>query len=566
MVSSFLEFRRRKPPAMSKSRPSLESDGVFPTDAKQGLLSAEIGNRLAAIDIGTNSVRLVVAEAHGSSYRVLDDEKATTRLGRGLHASGRLDETAVEESLLAIARMKQIADGYQVRAVRAIATCAVREATDGADFVRRVEEETGVSIDVIDSEEEGLLAFTSVRRAFEVRDSNFVLADIGGGSTEIVLASGDVVEAVFATQLGAVRLTEQFGGGALGDQAFLELTRWIDESLKKTTGKLDFRPQMLFGSGGTFTTLGSMSLAASGGAAASVHGLNVSRADVRHLLDRLRKLDPEARRKTPGISLDRADIVVAGLAIIDRIMRRFRVNQLRIHGGGVRDGLLLRMIEESIGAAPTTPEQREAAIDAFAARCGSDLRHEKHVAYLAGRLFDQLAEPFDIDPDAREILTAAARLQDVGYLIDYEEHHKHSYRLIRNSRLPGFRPRTLELIANVARYHRGARPKKKHDNYRGLTDPEQRLVAQAAAILRLAGGLDRSHSLQVRDVLVQTGQGTVVLQVVADDSPEVDLWGARRRTELFERVFDVQVAVEWEAGGEEAATPVSGGGDRRRKR
>lgn len=538
---------------MPSDRKLVDYEALVAARATQGVLSPEIGNRLAAIDIGTNSVRLVVAEAHGSSYRVIDDEKATTRLGRGLHATGRLDPEAVEESLLAIARMKQIADGYQVRSIRAIATCAVREASDGAEFVRRVEETSGLKIEVIDSDEEGLLAFYSVQRAFEVNAMNLALADIGGGSTEIVLASGEVVEAVLATQLGAVRLTEQFGAGPLDDKAFLDLTKWIDATLKKAVGKIDFRPQMLFGTGGTFTTLGAMLLAQSGAVNAGVGGLQTGRADVRHLLDRLRKLDPEARRRVPGLSSDRADIITAGLAIIDRIMSRFRVNQLRIHAGGVRDGLLLRMIDESRDGLETTVAQREAAVDAFALRCGSDLRHERHVAYLAGRIFDQLAGPFEIDPEGRDVLTSAARLQDVGYLVDYEEHHKHSYRLIRNSRLPGFRPRTLELIANVARYHRGARPKKKHDNFRGLTAEEQRLVAQTAAILRVAGGLDRSHTQQVRDVEIEVGRGTVDFMAISDQAPDVDLWGVRRRTELFERVFDVQAAVHWAPPSENGA-------------
>ena len=530
---------------MSTPRNLIDDGGLAATRDAQGVLSPEIGNRLAAIDIGTNSVRLVVAEAHGDSYRVIDDEKATTRLGRGLHATGRLDPEAMKQSLQAIAHMKLIAEGYQVRTIRAIATCAVREAADGPDFVQCVQDACGLTIEVIDSEEEGLLAYYSVQRAFDVRELNLALADIGGGSTEIVLARGEVVESVFATQLGAVRLTEQFGSGAWNDREFRDLTEWIDAQLKRTTGKIDFRPQVLFGTGGTFTSLGAMLLAISGSGEAGLHSLHASRADVRHLLERLRKLDPDSRRRTPGLSADRADIITAGLAVIDRIMSRFRLNLLRIHGGGVRDGLLLRMIDESRGGDETTPEERDAAVDAFAARCRSDLRHEHHVALLAGRIFDQLAAPLKLPPEARDVLTTAAILQDVGYLIDYEEHHKHSYRLIRNSRLPGFRPRTLELIANVARYHRGARPKKKHDHYRALTDEEQRLVAQSAALLRIAGGLDRSHTQQVHDVQIEHGRGNVVFRAAADQSPEVDLWGARRRTELFERVFGLQAAVEW---------------------
>ena len=161
------------------------------------------------------------------------------------------------------------------------------------------------------------------------------------------------------------------------------------------------------------------------------------------------------------------------------------------------------------------------------------MEHGRKVATLAGRIFEQLAEPFDLVPSDRTLLETAARLQDVGYVINYEQHHKHSYHLIRNSRLPGFRGQELELIANVARYHRGALPKRKHENLARLSDEEQRRVQRMAAVLRLAGGLDRSRSQQVRDVLVSVEDGAVAIDVVADEKPQADLWGAERRTELF---------------------------------
>jgi exopolyphosphatase/guanosine-5'-triphosphate,3'-diphosphate pyrophosphatase len=172
------------------------------------------------------------------------------------------------------------------------------------------------------------------------------------------------------------------------------------------------------------------------------------------------------------------------------------------------------------------------------------------VAFLAGRLFEQLAERFELKAEDRPFLEAAARLQDVGYLINYDQHHKHSYHLILNSRLAGFRPRELELIANIARYHRGAKPKLKHANFRQLSTEDQRRVEQLAAILRLAGGLDRSHSQQVKDVTVRFGSAaepaSVELWLKSDFEPEVDLWGARRRAKLFHKVFGAKLFVEWQ--------------------
>src|SRR5262249_42707045 len=171
----------------------------------------------------------------------------------------------------------------------------------------------------------------------------------------------------------------------------------------------------------------------------------------------------------------------------------------------VRDGLVLTMIDRSLDVPSADPADREAAINRFAAACTGEyeLAHGKQVARLANRIFGQIAELFHLNPDDLPLLETAARLQDVGYLINYDQHHKHSYHLILNSRLAGFRPRELELIANIARYHRGARPKAKHANFRQLAPEDQRRVEQLAAILRLAGGLDRSHSQQVKDVTVR---------------------------------------------------------------
>jgi exopolyphosphatase/guanosine-5'-triphosphate,3'-diphosphate pyrophosphatase len=250
-----------------------------------------------------------------------------------------------------------------------------------------------------------------------------------------------------------------------------------------------------------------------------------------------------------GMTPDRADIIVAGLTIIDALMKRFRVNTLVIHTRGVRDGLVREMIDEVLGGphdeAADAPALRDEAIERLAAACSGELEHGRKVAALAGRIYEQLTEPLALEPGDRLLLECAARLQDVGYVINYDQHHKHSYHLIRNSRLPGIRAHDLELIANVARYHRGAHPKRKHENFARVPAEDQQRVHRMAAILRLAGGLDRSRSQQVRDVAVRIDDEGVWIDVVADQEPQVDIWGAERRTDLFEKVFGLPVKFRW---------------------
>jgi exopolyphosphatase/guanosine-5'-triphosphate,3'-diphosphate pyrophosphatase len=530
-------------------------------DERQIWLSPDMACRLAAIDIGSNSVRLFVAEAlRGGAYRILDEEREPTRLGQSVSAEGRLDEETMDRTVAALRSFKEIAAGYQVTALRTIATCAVREARNGPEFCRRVREQVGLEVEVISGEREARLAFASVQHAFDLTGRNVVMADIGGGSTEIVFATGNLIESIFSTPLGVVRLTEQFGLGEGADPAAFQrgldqLDAGIASVLKKQTARPLFAPHFLVGCGGTFTTLAELVMAGKRETDVPVAGYRVSHAEVRHLLDRLTKIPLRVRRTLAGMTPDRADIIISGLSLVDALMKRFRVNQLVVHTRGVRDGLVREMIDELAVPTPTGDEtaQREAAIERLAAACSGELEHGRAVAALAGRILQQLAEPLELPPADRLLLEIAARLQDVGYVINYDQHHKHSYHLIRNSRLPGLRPHEVELIANVARYHRGALPKRKHKNLARLSSDDQRRVQRLAAILRLAGGLDRSRTQQVRDVVVTMADGRVVLDVVAEQEPQADIWGAERRTELFEKAFGLPVEIRWKAGQAAAA-------------
>lgn len=526
-------------------------------ETKQFYLSADWTPRLAAIDIGTNSIRLIIAEAQrGGKYRILDDERENTRIGRNLSRTGHLDPQAVEESLGALRRMKQIAQGYQVSELRAIATCAVREAADGAEFCRRAKEELDLQIEVVSARKEAHLAFYGVQRSFDLEGKNVAVVDIGGGSTEIILASNKLIEEIYTTPLGAVRLTELYQAHqSQGNDEFEKLLLGIERRLRKHTKKLLFVPHTLIGSGGTFTALAAMVMARKGQSDLPIQGYQVTRAEVRHLLDRLRKLSPKARRNVPGLSPDRADIIVAGIAIIDSVMGHFDVNTLQVHTGGVRDGLLLTMVDDSLGSSGSQGHDRVRVLEQFASGCGVDLPHTRHVVRLAGSIFDQLQPIYDLDPDDKLLLEAAAYLQDVGYLINYERHHKHSYHLILNSGLPGFRPLELELIANIARYHRGAKPKRKHANFRNLARSDRKRVRRLAALLRLAGGFDRSHTQGVQEVQVVPDGRVIEMRLVADELPEVDIWGSRQRASLFEDVFDTSLRLNWCRPGEEPPPP-----------
>ena len=503
--------------------------------------------RLAAVDIGTNSIRLVIAEVQpDGSYRVLDEDREMSRLGRGLYAAGRIAEAPFDQSLAALGRMKAIADGYGVMDLRAIATSAVREAANGQEFIREAWRRTRIRVEVVSGDEEARLAFRSVARHYELNGRLAAIVDIGGGSAEVILAAGGVVEQMFSLPLGAVRLTEQHvKSDPLRPKHWRALRRAIDAAIEEGIGKPAFVAEVMIGSGGTFTNLAEMAQAERDGHVSGARDYTLSSADLKRLVDRLRETPLEGRRRIPGLNPQRADIIVAGAAVVSRLARRFDTQRVLVNDRGVRDGVLLGMIDDLTGGTKprTAAADRMEGVRRFARACRSNERHCEHVAKVAVLLFDALRDAYALPPAGQDILTAAALLHDFGYLIHHEQHHKHAYHLIMNGDLRGFSAREVELIANVARYHRRAFPKKSHPNLERLDKGERRLVRRLAGILRVADGLDRTHGQLVTGLRCRVGDGWVRLRVTATSDPAIDLEDAKRKAGLLERAFQAELSL-----------------------
>jgi len=519
-----------------------------------------VRRRIAAIDVGSNSVRLIVAETDGSGgYRVIDDEKDIARLGQGLESTGALRPERMARAGETIARMKRIADGYGVEHLSVIATAAVREATNRHELLDLVQRTAGVPVEVISAEEEARLAHLSVNTAFDLRGVSCAVVDIGGGSTEIVSSVDGVIGAVHTLPLGAVRLMERFGDGS-DARAYRSMHKHVEARLREALPRPTPAPSLLYGSGGVFTSLASMSMHRAGGEGAellpfSVRGHELQRDEVRHELDRLRRMPTAQRAQVPGLSADRVDIIVTGLTLVDCVMKRLGVNRLRVHDRGIRDGLLLSMARrlEPDPLEAAGPVDRLQAARRFARMCRYEHRHSEQVSRLAVRLFDDLAgagsslcedERDWRSPVNRELLEASAVLHDVGYLINYSKHHKHSQHLIVHSDMPGYTSRQLDIVAQVARYHRRSRPKQSHASFARLDRRDQELVRRLSAILRIADGMDRTHMQSVRDASVLLVDGAAVFRVSGVDEDGVDIWGAERKAGLFEEVFGLTARFE----------------------
>lgn len=523
--------------------------------------------RIAAVDIGSNSIRLVVCEASSARlYRLLTDEKAHIALASGAAPDGTLRPEAIEDAAAAISSMVSIATGLGAEQIRLVATAAVRDAPNRRDFCELVTGRTKLPVEILSGEDEARLAHESVAHAFDLSAARAAVLDIGGGSTELALSAGGVIERLISIPIGAVRLTDRFGPGdrtdPSGNQA---LYNFVRRTLRARIERPSVQPQVLFGTGGTFTTLATIAMrraeSESGSpssddsrSASRIRGYEISRAEVKHILQWLRTMDVQQRRGVPGLSADRAGIIIAGITLIEGVMRRLAVNHLRIHDRGVRDGILLEMLRERFEtplAGAGAANRMRGVID-FGRRCHFEESHSKHVARMALSIFDQLAAiekaengnpPFWASDESRQLLEAAALLRDVGYFINYTGHHKHSYHLIVHSELPGFSPRDLDLIGNIARYHRKARPKKKHVPYRNLEAADKPVVRALAAILRIADGLDRTHTQLVKSISLTRSEHRYTLIASGQSDLTADLWGAQRKSDVFEREFNLPIEI-----------------------
>jgi exopolyphosphatase / guanosine-5'-triphosphate,3'-diphosphate pyrophosphatase len=508
--------------------------------------AAERLTRIAAIDIGSNSIRQIVADVtNAGAIQVVDEMKTAPRLGAGLESEGTLAPESMDRAVEALQRMATLARQLGAARIEAVATSAVRDAANATEFLERVRRETGLKIRVLDGEEEARLSYRSAIAHFDLGVGRSVVMDIGGGSLELALSAEGIIERLRSLPLGALRLSERFleDGRSKG---LKKLRKFVREQIRVSIPVRDWRGAQLIGSGGTFTNLAGIYLTRQGVfTAGNVHAAQIPRGDVEHILDALDAMTPEERRAVPGLNPERADIIVAGLAVAAEVMARVEARDLIVSRYGIREGILL----EAARVAPVIADPgsaRERSVSEFAQHCHFEPLHATQVQRLALRLFDALGQRLGLTPDDRQVLADAALLHDVGYHISYERHHKHAYHLIVHAELLGVSPTEQVLVANVARYHRGAAPKKRHRNYGALDRPLRQRIKRLAAILRVADGFDRGHVGGVDDVRVRWTQRAIRITASSANAAHhlrLETWGAHRKSGLLAEITGVPVEI-----------------------
>lgn len=506
--------------------------------------------KLAVLDIGSTSIHMVLAEVDPDrSYKILDRFKDMTRLGDGAFKTRRLSEAAMARALDVTRTLATLARNKGYERIEAVATSAVREAVNGGEFIETVARQTGLRVRVVTGQEEARLTYLGVRHSMDLTDRTALIVDVGGGSVELILGDHKRMIQGQSLKLGAIRLKDlYFRQDPPGQASIQEMQHAIDVHLKTAIGRFKVtRFDRLVGTSGMIANLTEIiHLRRTSRPLPQLNLAVITMKEIEAIEHLLLKSDFKARLAIPGLDPKRADTLLPAAAVIRSLMGQTRQDEMTISDKAIREGLLYDFIErnqEGLKAEQEIPNVRRRSVIHLARRCQYPQVHSHHVAQLAAVLFDRTRPLHDLGEREREWLEYAAILHDIGYLIHARQHHKHAYYLIKHSDLSGLAADEIEIIANVARYHRRAIPQDKHETLRALPARSRRTLEVLSALLRIADGLDRSHFSVVQGLTV-TLDKPMTITVQTEGDPELELWAARTRADLFEKVFKRAIRFE----------------------
>jgi exopolyphosphatase/guanosine-5'-triphosphate,3'-diphosphate pyrophosphatase len=507
--------------------------------------------RIAAIDIGTNSVHMIVVRVRPDlSFEIIDREKAMVRLGAGGLDGRALTPEAMGAALQALSKFKRLAESHQVDEVLAAATSATREAENGGEFLAEIERQTGIRPRVISGTEEARLIHLAAVYGVDVGSARAVVIDIGGGSVEITLGTAAGVQLARSLKIGVIRLTERFvESDPLSGRDERKLVKHIATEIDRHCEQIAaIGFDRVIGTSGTILSIGAVaSTAARGTPPEELRNLRVAAKQIRRLRKEVTDLNLQERLAIPALDPRRADLIVAGTVLLDTILRRLEAEELTLCDLALREGLVIDYIrrnKKQIAQADRIPDIRRRSTIELAERCNYFAEHAQQVARLALAIFDQTRALHGRTDREREWLEYAAVMHDLGVHISYPRHHRHSYYLIKNGDLRGFEPQEIEVIALVARYHRSGTPKKSHQEYAHLRPELRKIVRLLSSILRLAESLDRSHAQVIAGLELRDRGEDFLLQLQTAGDAELEVWATNRHLTPFEELLGKPIRLE----------------------
>lgn len=501
--------------------------------------------RIAAVDLGSNSFHLVVAETQaGGSFETLVAEKEMLRLGSVVAEHGAVPEPAIEAAVATMSRFGALARAAGADEIAAVATSAIREAENGSEVVDRIFTETGIEVRVISGIEEAALIFAAVRASVALDPAPAVCLDLGGGSLEITVGSQGGLQLARSLHLGVGRLTAELRPQDPPTPADLERLRArVLADLAPVAAEVSaLGPRMAVGTSGTLNDLVRMAAAVEGDGRPPprVHQLSVGRAALDAVHRSIVELPAVRRQKLAGLDGRRTELVVAGSVVLQCALDLFGLDRLTAGEWSLREGIILDAIGHHADDTTTDPSSvRAASVGDLMQRCGADGAHADHVAALACSLFDATRDRHGLPPSDRDLLRAAARLHDIGEHVATEDHHKHTAYLIEHGRLRGFAPGDVDALLVLGRYHRRSDPKASFPAWQRTAPERREQLLVLLALLRLADGADLTHTQVVERLSLEVGPERADLTLWVNGDADLDLWGARRKRALFEKVFGV---------------------------
>ena len=498
----------------------------------------------AAVDIGSNSVRLSIAELRRGRLVPLHQDREVTRLGEGVFKDGSLSPKAMAASLKVLRRFHRAVQSFAVERIRVVATSALRDSNNGHIFTGWVKAATGWKVETISGLEEGRLIHLGVVASLRGRPGKMLLIDLGGGSCELTLSDKGHIKEIVTLPLGAVRLTQEFIRRDPPDKEELKRLRGF---IAEETAHL---PRQLARSSVKLAIATSGTAAALSGAAQwlKLGRSQVSRQSILMLAKRLAKLTQRQRASIKGINPKRAEIVIAGAAVFAHVMEVCGIRSFRYSPLGLRDGILAQMAaeyDEHTRSHRQLESDRQDILLNTSRRYGADIVHVEHVRSLAWSLFDQTKSMHQLGGDFREWIGAAAMLYEVGTYINPVGRHRHAYYIVWHSELFGFTPLQRKIIATIARFQGNSRPQLRDRLVKVLPAPWRSDVIKAIAILRVARALNqgRREAVQSLRATARDGQLTISLKTRRRAGVDLELWAGEKEVAYFREVFGRELSL-----------------------
>jgi len=499
---------------------------------------------LAAIDVGSNAFRLLIGTVEADrKVTIVESVRDPVRLGQDVFTKGEIPEETIDRAVEAFVRFRQIIDQHGAKWIKAVATSATREALNSDLFVDRVAQASEIELQVIGPEEEARLIHLAVAQSIPLAGKLGMLVDIGGGSAEITLTSDGQIMTTESFRMGAVRLLQVLEEKKRGEKNFNQLVREYADAahrrIKKEVGNRTI--DICIGTGGNVESLGDLRKEFFGKDSDNL--ITVDELDT--LVKKLQGMTFDQRIQELRLRPDRADVIVPAAIVIQKILKVAGVTEMHIPSVGLKDGLLIDMIQELYGEKKAA---RRDQVMASALQIGRkylfDEQHGVTTATLAVKLFDETRQLHGLSLEYRLLLEVAALLHDIGHFINMTGHHKHTQYLLNVTPIIGLNAAQMSIVANVARYHRKSFPKPQHEYYRLLSSKDRVVVSKLASLLRLADAMDNEHSSRVTDFEVEYKKPKMILRLKGEGDALLEKWSLARKSDLFASVFSTKVVVE----------------------